>query len=190
LIEFQFSGTVTYSSSNSLASVGSPIVGAFSYDADTAPNSAPVPGYTNYQLTPGFSAQVNGHTIATNRLSVTVYHNFGGDVADMVWLTGSRPVVDGGTSYPNGAFGFVVASRGGTQVLSSDALPASFDVNAYDGGPGYNYGFLQADGGPTGQLLQFSVDSVTSTAVPIPAAVWLFGSALGVMGWVSRKATA
>jgi hypothetical protein len=24
--------------------------------------------------------------------------------------------------------------------------------------------------------------------VPIPAAVWLFGSALGVMGWMRRKA--
>jgi hypothetical protein len=28
---------------------------------------------------------------------------------------------------------------------------------------------------------------VTVSAVPVPAAVWLFGSALGVMGWVRRK---
>ena len=27
------------------------------------------------------------------------------------------------------------------------------------------------------------------SAVPVPAAVWLFGSALGVMGWMRRKAT-
>ena len=26
-----------------------------------------------------------------------------------------------------------------------------------------------------------------SSVVPVPAAVWLFGSALGVMGWVRRK---
>jgi hypothetical protein len=26
--------------------------------------------------------------------------------------------------------------------------------------------------------------------VPVPAAVWLFGSALGLMGWVRRKAAA
>ncbi len=30
---------------------------------------------------------------------------------------------------------------------------------------------------------------VTAAVVPIPAAVWLFGSALGVMGWMRRKAT-
>jgi hypothetical protein len=27
-----------------------------------------------------------------------------------------------------------------------------------------------------------------STAVPVPAAVWLFGSALGLLGWIKRKA--
>jgi hypothetical protein len=31
--------------------------------------------------------------------------------------------------------------------------------------------------------------SVASTAVPIPAAIWLFGSALGLLGWIRRKAT-
>ena len=29
-----------------------------------------------------------------------------------------------------------------------------------------------------------------ATVVPVPAAVWLFGSALGMMGWVRRKSTA
>jgi len=31
--------------------------------------------------------------------------------------------------------------------------------------------------------------SVTVSAVPVPAAVWLFGSALGLLGWVRRRAT-
>ncbi len=31
---------------------------------------------------------------------------------------------------------------------------------------------------------------VRDHVIPIPAAVWLFGSALGVMGWLRRKATA
>lgn len=31
---------------------------------------------------------------------------------------------------------------------------------------------------------------LTVAAVPVPGAVWLFGSALGVMGWLRRKATA
>jgi hypothetical protein len=33
---------------------------------------------------------------------------------------------------------------------------------------------------PSGYIYRF-------TAVPVPAAVWLFGSALGVMGWMRRK---
>jgi len=32
-----------------------------------------------------------------------------------------------------------------------------------------------------------SLDNVTASVVPIPAAVWLFGSALAGLGWVRRK---
>jgi hypothetical protein len=33
------------------------------------------------------------------------------------------------------------------------------------------------------------IDNVTVSAVPVPAAVWLFGSALAGLGWVRRKKT-
>ena len=33
-----------------------------------------------------------------------------------------------------------------------------------------------------------SYSGVINTVVPVPAAVWLFGSALGILGWVRRKA--
>jgi len=32
-------------------------------------------------------------------------------------------------------------------------------------------------------------DNWTITAVPVPAAVWLFGSALAGLGWMRRKQT-
>jgi len=34
-----------------------------------------------------------------------------------------------------------------------------------------------------------AIDNITYSVVPVPAAVWLFGSALGLLGWVRRKAS-
>lgn len=62
-------------------------------------------------------------------------------------------------------------------------------------GPGeyYAYMYLVANnsGGPsfeTPEDYAFIEGSVSMSAVPIPAAVWLFGSALAGLGWMRRKA--
>jgi hypothetical protein len=42
--------------------------------------------------------------------------------------------------------------------------------------------------GPTGHTTYFVLDN--SASVPIPAALWLFGSGLGMLGWITRRQTA
>jgi len=43
------------------------------------------------------------------------------------------------------------------------------------------------DGFGFGALTSVEIDNVNVSAVPIPAAVWLFGSGLGLLGWMKRK---
>ena len=45
------------------------------------------------------------------------------------------------------------------------------------------------EGNDTGIILS-PVETLTMTAVPIPTAAWLFGSALASLGWIRRKQTA
>lgn len=184
VVNFQFSGTVTYG--GTLAATGSQIVGMFSYETDTLPSTS-FDGYASYGLPAPFtlSASVAGHTVVTNNLRVSIWDNFGGNVEDMVDISGGPVAVDG-SSYPNGSFGFRLASKpGNTGVLTGTSLPFSLDVTAFDAGSTLNYGWLQSDGGPSGQLLQFSVGSVT--AVPIPSALILLASGMLAMGGVFRR---
>jgi phospholipase/lecithinase/hemolysin len=43
---------------------------------------------------------------------------------------------------------------------------------------------------PSGRAHQLIGEAAFAALVPVPAAIWLFGSALGVMGWMRRKAAA
>jgi hypothetical protein len=57
---------------------------------------------------------------------------------------------------------------------------------------GTNYGLAGSGGNYSGYSyyqLDGQVVSVSAGVVPIPAAVWLFGSALGLLGWMRRKST-
>lgn len=186
VVDFQFTGTVTYG--GSLSATGSQITGTFSYDTDTLPSSTAA-GYASYWLTVpfGLSASVNGHTVVADNMNISIWDNFGGNAEDIVNISGYPATVDG-TTYPNGSFGFQLASApGNTGVLASTALPTSFNVATFDAVSNLNYGWLQSDGAPGGMLLQFSIDSVV---VPIPPAFVMMASgmlAIGGMFWRSSK---
>jgi hypothetical protein len=48
--------------------------------------------------------------------------------------------------------------------------------------------FLEGCGGLTDNYISIIGGTMTGSVVPVPAAVWLFGSGLGLLGWFRRKA--
>lgn len=82
-------------------------------------------------------------------------------------------------------------------VLCGDTT-CSVDLNLSIAGPLTNAGGsvlitsgaeLSSSGAPYWGVGQRSIVSGALTAVPVPAAVWLFGSALAGLGWMRRKQT-
>ena len=67
-------------------------------------------------------------------------------------------------------------------ALATDALPNSIDLNDFDSVTGAFSSFSLTNG-PAGDPIHYSIDTLTLRAVPIPSALWLFGS--GILGLIS-----
>lgn len=98
-----------------------------------------------------------------------------------------------GTTAPNFAGGFL-SGLAGFDILNSadDFGDGPFTHNL--GATGISYLLVGAPpeaslGSLTAGSSQFYIDSFDATVVPIPPAVWLFGSALGLLGWMKRRTT-
>jgi len=96
-----------------------------------------------------------------------------------------------GVAAPDFTGGFLSGISGFDIVNSSDDLgdgPFTHNLAA----TGISYLFVGAPpeaglGSLTPGSSQFFIDSFEATPVPVPAAVWLFGSALGWLGWMRRR---
>lgn len=159
-ITFRFEGTVTYAVD--MAVPGDKIVGTFSYATERAAMKM-TNSYANYRMPVphALTAVVGNHTISAGNLDIAVWNDYGGNVEDMVDVYGGYPAVVDGTTFPNGSFGFRLASSAGnTKVLPNIRLPSSYSVAEFDSAS-VSGGMLQIGGGQGEQLLFFTVDSIT-----------------------------
>lgn len=129
---------------------------------------------------------VEGYTHATETQVITLFTNAG-------FLTTNNV----NNVLNNPAANTLLAYLGCTQFCNTvNALGRGFAEwsGAQKTRPNYHMTGLGA-GAATTSLLTSNLDLVDPTAghflvkvVPVPAAVWLFGSALGALGWMRRKA--
>jgi probable HAF family extracellular repeat protein len=113
----------------------------------------------------------------------TVLGTFGGDVSRFLAVNDAGIAVGSAQDADNITQAMI--SFDGTSIIDLntlvidltgwESLDQAYDINA----SGQIVGVGTLSTGEQGAFLL--------TAVPVPAAVWLFGSALGVLGWVRRK---
>jgi hypothetical protein len=102
---------------------------------------------------------------------------------------GSNPAVVDGVIPPGnwtGSFTYVTSSSGGVssplEVATNDGQTFFIDNE----GDIFTLGFIQSEGDNPINILVLGV--VTLAPIPVPAAALLFGSALGMLGWMRRRA--
>jgi hypothetical protein len=156
---------------------GTPVSGRYTFDSATIGIPAPSPNRTNYF---GVSAEfsVGSESISGNDPSMAHIEiaDDTGDSYSLVVLGGFSSGTIAGESIEN--FYWVVS---GTSSLFSD-LSLPLDPDFF--GPSLGSRVCIGDCF-SGEILEGQL--TTLEAIPIMPAIWLFGSALGLLGWVRRK---
>ena len=93
----------------------------------------------------------------------------------------------GGHLYPFPAFNtgiqLFLTDEDTKTALSSTDLPTSLDISDW---PGPNRMILFFEDNDA-EAFDIGGDVLSIAVIPIPPAVWLFGSALGLLGWLRRR---
>jgi hypothetical protein len=164
--------------------------------------SAAVGGYYQIDITVKRDAAYDGENDPNALLDVALYR--GSDVTNTANRTAAfdpdAAGVQGSSLGTGGADGYAKLWSA-SQSLTSDVLTFTLKINAAewaktdallggldDGLAGYYTLIVGTHGGAAGSALAYTVDT-RSYSVPIPAAAWLFGSALLGLFGVGRRAT-
>jgi hypothetical protein len=124
-----------------------------------------------------------------------------GDLSIGVGYSGSTLTISAVDGLAFNLEAFDYAAQDGTSmnvsVVRADGSGDIFSVTSLWTGAGPGYSTYEA-AGLFNNIVSFTLDGATAapaldnfrvTSVPIPAAVWLFGSALAGLGWLKRKQT-
>ena len=176
--------------------MGDAVAGTVIYDTNTpATDLGWATGYdlssTGGLLTIEVSGLTFSSTIAGSELYAQVYNDRTPSYGDVVLIENINSVQDDVFSIQ------VVDEISPFDLLADESLPTYLDFSKAEelipDGYGGNYGFIQTQGyfeTEPFQTAHFSIDSLTTSVVPVPTAIWLFGSGLiGLAGVARMKET-
>lgn len=171
----------------------------FTYDSVT-PDSAPLAGFLGlYESIPDITLTIGSDTFGRGEESSILILN---DVEDEgigsagyldIWEASTRTGTPTGTPDQTLTEGFALFLASFSPAppvppLTSDNLveppwPSSWDIDLI------SYSIRLITPGNTESLARAAANVTSITVVPLPAAAWLLGSALGLLGWMSRRIT-
>ncbi|MGI9342886.1 MAG: hypothetical protein ACR2QV_08540 [Gammaproteobacteria bacterium] len=119
----------------------------------------------------------------TQVFDATLDGGLGGPALPTYANAGFNPLTSGAGSYVGGNVSAGLGSDNGLDAIAFDLVLEGGQVPGEGGTVRFA---VFSDTGTTAYMVE---GTILPQVIPVPAAAWLFGSALGLLGWVRRRAT-